>query len=123
MRHKTGKDGHGFKHVAGKEKEMSGSMRMNNGKKKTKGRLKKCRKEKVKGDPSQEAATTVAHGDIQHGIAPAKEIGSKGSATRVGRRDIQQSIVQKGIQKGSRKEKERARPSANGEKGKEEPEK
>ena len=106
-----------------KERKRNGDMEKNSGKKMNKEKWKKCRKERGKGDHSQEAATTVANGDTQHGTAPVKGKGSKGSATRVGCRDIQQSIVQKGIQKGSRKGKGRMRASGNGEKGKEEPEK
>ena len=117
------RDGLGYRPVDMKERRRTGDMEKNSGKKRNKDKWKKCRKEKGKGDHSQEAATTVANGDTQHGTAPAKENGSKGSATRVGCRDSQQSIVQKGIQKGSRKEKGKMRTSGNGEKGKGEPEK
>ena len=35
------RDGHGLRHVAGKEKDMSGNMKRNNGKKRTEDKLNK----------------------------------------------------------------------------------
>ena len=88
---------------------------MNNGKNKTKGRLKKCRKEKEKEGRSQEVATTAASGDIPPETAHHKEKGSKEDVTCVERRDIQPHTVRKAAEKGSQKEKEKHKLGGTGE--------
>ena len=101
----------------------NGDIGRNTGKTKNKDKWKRSRKGKGKGGRFLGVVIIAANGDIQHGIVPHKERGSKGHVTRVGCRDIQRGIARKGTRKGSRKEKARLQPSGNGERGKEEPEK
>ena len=100
---------------------MSGSMRMSNGKNKTKGRLNKCRNEKEKKEGRSHAvATTAASGDIPPETAHHNEKGFKGQCYVCGVQGHSAKYCPKGGGKGKSKgKKERHNLGGIGEKEKE----